>query len=97
MVQNSCLTFSACSRAAKNSSVCNICVCVCVCGRVSCALKTVIGATCSVFHMNYNAQNGECEMIRFNYVFLQNQIILQYYNKHMRNLAKHAFVYLSYT
>jgi len=64
-----------------------------MCGRMSCALKTVIGATCwSVFHMNYNEQNGECEIIRFHYVFLQNQIILQYCNKILRNLAKHVCI-----
>jgi len=62
------------------------------------ALKTAIAATCCfAFHVNYNAHNGECEIIRFHYVFLQNQIILQYCYKILRNLAKHAFVYLSYT
>ena len=38
---------------------------------MSCALKTVIEATCSAFQVNYNAQNGECEIIKFHYVFLQ--------------------------
>ena len=44
LYQNRCLTFSACTRAVVNSSVCNIYIYIR--SRTSCALKTVIGAAC---------------------------------------------------
>jgi hypothetical protein len=48
-------TFSACSRTAENSSICNIC------SRPSCALKTVIWAACSGLNGTYReAQNSKC-------------------------------------